>query len=398
MLGAWCRLTVASLPGRIATVVVFTALFMFGLVGAIKLEKDFKIEWFFPDDSYVTEFFELNDEYFSPGNTFRMYYNEVDVFREQARMNEVNAYLNFQDFIISGSVQDWWQDFQSDATPSQVEAQFWPQLRQWFQTGGAKRQRDVQWTDPRCNDPLSSLCDPSRGISHSRISARMAIQESGKRRYETYHTLREDLKDIFQDDTGMKVIPYTRSFMFWEEMGIIDVELARNLIIACSIIVLIIAVLIPVPRIGAAVALNIIASIVEVVGLAHWWGVTMNGIATIYFLICIGLAVDYSTHIAHAFRDSYGSSQERAIQAVDRIGASVFHAIFSTLLAVSVLSVSKSFVFEIFFKVLLLVTFVAGAHGIWLLPLVLALVGGSATKGGGTGKGAAKPTVASEED
>lgn len=59
-----------------------------------------------------------------------------------------------------------------------------------------------------------------------------------------------------------------------------------------------------------------------------------------------------------------------------RIGPSVFHAILSTLLALIALGTSNSFVFQSFFKSLLLVTLIAGAHGLWLLPVALAMVGG----------------------
>merc|ERR1712151_843803 len=72
--------------------------------------------------------------------------------------------------------------------------------------------------------------------------------------------------------------------------------------------------------------------------------------------------------------------QERAIQAMTRIGPSVFHALFSTILAVIVLSRSKTYVFEVFFKVLFLVTMIAGFKGLWLLPVVLSIVGGSKEK------------------
>jgi len=124
------------------------------------------------------------------------------------------------------------------------------------------------------------------------------------------------------------------------------------------------------------VAFMIVTAVIEVVGFAHYWGVTMNGVSTIYFLICAGLAVDYSAHIGHVFKDSTGVSEDRATDTLVRIGPSVFHAIFSTILAVLVLSFSKSFVFAIFFKVLFLVCVIAGTHGIWLLPVVLGIVGG----------------------
>merc|ERR1719247_1133840 len=123
------------------------------------------------------------------------------------------------------------------------------------------------------------------------------------------------------------------------------------------------------------VALTIILSIVELIGIMYFWGVTINGVSTIYIMICVGLAVDYSAHIAHCFKESLaGSSVDRAIEALTRIGPSVFHAVFSTALAVFVLFFSTSYIFRVFFKVLFVVTIVAGAHGLVLLPTLLALL------------------------
>lgn len=139
---------------------------------------------------------------------------------------------------------------------------------------------------------------------------------------------------------------------------------------------MIVMVLIPKPRIAGLVSANIGLAVIEVVGFAHWWGLTINGVLTIYILISVGLAVDYSVHIAHFFRDEVGTSEERAVQSLARIGPSVFQAIFSTILAVLVLSNSKSFVFYTFFQALFLVTTIAGAHGMLLLPVILGLAGG----------------------
>lgn len=133
--------------------------------------------------------------------------------------------------------------------------------------------------------------------------------------------------------------------------------------IAGGIVFIILCATIPKPRIALMVSLAICMSVLELIGF-------------IYLLICLGLAVDYSAHIGHIFNLSFGSATDRAWEAMTRIGPSVFHALFSTILAVLALSSSKSYVFEVFFKVLLLVTLIAGFKGLWLLPVVLSLVGG----------------------
>ena len=45
-------------------------------------------------------------------------------------------------------------------------------------------------------------------------------------------------------------------------------------------------------------------------------------------------------------------------------------------MAVLVIGFSKSFVFVVFFKAFFLVTVIAGAGGLWLLPCLLGLFGG----------------------
>jgi predicted RND superfamily exporter protein len=192
-----------------------------------------------------------------------------------------------------------------------------------------------------------------------------------------YNKLRLDLKEIFEDSTGLKAFPFTNDFLYWEENGTIDTELARNLIVAAGVVFIIVMTLIPRPRIALVVGAGIMMSMVELLGFMHWWGVTINGTSTIYLLICLGLAVDYSAHIAHVFNISEGSMESRSLEALSRIGPSVFHALTSTILAVIALGFSKSYVFVVFFKILFLATMIAGFKGLWLLPVVLSLVGGS---------------------
>ena len=129
--------------------------------------------------------------------------------------------------------------------------------------------------------------------------------------------------------------------MYWEEVGIIDVELQRNLIICGIVVIVMVFGLIPIPRIAFFVSLCIVFSVIDLVGMLHFWGVTISGVSTIYILISVGLAVDYSAHIAHMFVTSTGSANERAKKALTRIGPSVFNAIVSTLIAVLVISTSR---------------------------------------------------------
>jgi hypothetical protein len=229
-----------------------------------------------------------------------------------------------------------------------------------------------------CDGTPPPSCDPTKGITDARSGAQLKLSftQDGAARYEVLETLRRDVASIFGEGSDKQVFPFSNDFLYWEEMGVIDKELVRNLVICGGMILILICALIPRPRIALIVAGVIVVSIVEVVGMAHYWGVTVNGVATIYILICVGLAVDYAAHIAHAFKESSGTGQERSMKSLTRIGPSVFHALFSTIIAIVVIGFSKSYIFKVFFKIIFLVTIIAGSHGLWLLPALLSLVGG----------------------
>jgi multidrug efflux pump subunit AcrB len=212
-------------------------------------------------------------------------------------------------------------------------------------------------------------------VEEMRFQATLALEYTmtGQDRYTTLEAVRSDFADVFNG----QAFPYSFQFLYWEEVGIIDTELTRNLIMCGAVIFVIVGILIPQPRVAAFVILSILLSLVEVVGFRYWWGVTISGVSTIYILISVGLTVDYSAHIAHVYTHTTGSPSERAVGALARIGPCVFNAVTSTLLAVMVLSASQSYIFRTFFKALCLVCLIGGAHGLWLLPALLAVFGGT---------------------
>ena len=108
----------------------------------------------------------------------------------------------------------------------------------------------------------------------------------------------------------------------------------------------------------------------------HFWGIEIDTTSAVLLSVGLGLAVDYSAHIAHAFMAMPGKSKnDRIKHAVIEIGPAVFNGGFSTYLAFAILMFSQSFAFTIFFKVFFLVVVFGLYHGLVFLPVVLSVIG-----------------------
>ncbi len=97
------------------------------------------------------------------------------------------------------------------------------------------------------------------------------------------------------------------------------------------------------------VVLNIALVDLNLLALVWYWDLELNFVTVVNLILAIGLAVDYSAHIAHAYNftsadPSATTNRERRKSKVrstfTKIGSSVFHGAFSTFLAIVTISAS----------------------------------------------------------
>ena len=129
---------------------------------------------------------------------------------------------------------------------------------------------------------------------------------------------------------------------------------------------------------GSVYVLGTVAlSLVDLCGFMAAWDITIDVVSACNIIIAIGLCVDYSVHICHAFLTVSGTRKERAKVAIIDMGVAVLNGGFSTLLAFILLAGSDSHVFSVFFRIFLMVVIFGLFHGLILLPVVLSLIGPS---------------------
>ena len=70
--------------------------------------KDFKLEWFFPDSSYVNEFFSWNQEFFASGKPVTVYMRDINYFEAQSEMDILHTYMLETKFVDQNeAIEDW---------------------------------------------------------------------------------------------------------------------------------------------------------------------------------------------------------------------------------------------------------------------------------------------------
>ena len=137
----------------------------------------------------------------------------------------------------------------------------------------------------------------------------------------------------------------------------------------------------------ALVSLNVFWVDLFLMGVIHFWDLTLNPIVMINIVVSVGIAVDYSAHIAYAYLTQKVDEENeetntpekirkyKATMALRLMGSSVFHGGFSTFLAICVLSLGKTYVFKVFFRCWFGIILFGIANGFLILPVLLSFFG-----------------------
>jgi len=363
-----------------ALIILLTLVILgFSIWGNVLLRQEFNPIWFLPPDSYLAQWHKYNSIHFpSQGEKVTVFMENLDLPADLAKLDKIHEELKAQDDIIH-SIDSWYLDFKkymnehflsgSAGIPEDKidEDMFRKKLTQFlFGSVGSKHRLLLTY------DGEITCGEPAPPINMSMIQFTHRLMAGPKEQIPAMNRVKKILKDA---NFSSRVFPMCIGYASWETDEVISEELYRNILLA--ILSVFITTWILLFNFGASLQVLgcVVLTLVNVGGFIHFWGLTIDTVSCTNVIISIGLCVDYSAHIAHAFMSTEGTKDERVKAALADIGPAVFNGGFSTFLAFILLAGSRSHVFATFFKVFFLVVLFGLYNGLFVLPVALSFIG-----------------------
>ena len=291
---------------------------------------------------------------------------DADYFALRNEFAALTIAFQNSSYVLPGSVDSWYDAFRArtllagELTVPATSAAFFAAVHGFVNSAQGERFASsiVFNTD-------------NSSIQATRVGALFAASKGIKDEIDAMDAVRKVCDDV----PSMKAIAYTYPMLFWEGLRVVETEIIRNVGLAAACVFFVCwAVLKSLP--AAAIVLFVIAMIdVCLLGSMHIVGDAINMVTAINLLLAIGLCIDYSAHVVHAFLEAEGTRDERAATALNVIGLSVFNGGMSTFFATLTMFTAKSYIFQVFGRMFVLIVLWGLYFGIVVLPVLLSLIG-----------------------
>jgi len=369
---------IVKLPSKVTILCLTALLFGVSIWGNILLRQEFNPIWFLPPESFLAQWHKQNALNFpSQGEKVTVFMENLDLPADLLKLDKMHEDLAAETDIIV-SFDSWYLDFKKymnkyfltqEGLPEETltKEEFDSKLTQFlYGPFGARHRMLINFNEePECGTPAPAM-------NLSVVSFTHRLMDGPIEQIPAMNRVKQILADA---NFSSRVFPMCVGYASWETDEVISEELYRNIALALICVFLTTWLLLFNVWVSLQVMSCVFLTLVNVGGFIHFWGLTIDTVSCTMLIIAIGLCVDYSAHIAHAFMSSTGSRNERVQAALSDIGPAVLNGGFSTFLAFVLLAGSRSHVFSVFFKVFFLVVIFGLFNGLLFLPVMLSFIG-----------------------
>ena len=119
------------------------------------------------------------------------------------------------------------------------------------------------------------------------------------------------IEEIVKNSNISGAFSHVEVYAAWETDQIIGYELWRNIGLAMLCVFVVTLILLANIPVCLLVLMIVVFTLTNIIGFLHFWDITIDIISCINLVLAIGLCVDYSVHIGHAFLIAKGKIRKR---------------------------------------------------------------------------------------
>ncbi|XDV26333.1 hypothetical protein PO909_030079, partial [Leuciscus waleckii] len=362
------------------------------IYGCFQMQEGLDLKHLAADGSYVGSYYDKEDEFFSafgPNVMLVIKDEDFQYWNQTARKSLDLCLENFQNLTVADSgispiswLSVYMQFGLSAGLNLDNETQFKSHLTAFLNLSGFSQ--DVNFSNNQIH--------ASRMFIQT-VNIRTAIEEKNM-----LDAFRETAEKCGKLQTPVGLIVYHPAFIYFDQYAVIITNTIQNLAVATCVMLVISLLLIPNPLCSLWVTFAIASVIVGVAGFMALWDVSLDSVSMINLVICIGFSVDFSAHISYAYVSSEKSSaNEKAMDAVTKLGYPIIQGAMSTVAGVVVLAAAESYIFRTFFKIMFLVILFGAVHGIIFIPVFLTFLSACSNSHERNQENLPEPTDTSEQ-
>jgi len=362
---------------KLLALLVTVTLLAFGAWGWSGMKQKFDPILLLPSESYLRDWVRVQQKFYPDNGWSAHLYSAELSHKDLANVDKLTVDLETltKDGRTLRVVNSWWtklKEFAEETTNHTSWHQFaneddFPVILSdfLFSSHGTQYKPNFKFEgELRCNQKAPKITATKFEVAYyhfdgpeSHIPARAAVSR------------------VIESANSPYTFSHSKVYAAWETDEIIGHELWRNVGLAMICVFVVTMLLLCNIQICLMVIMIVVFTLTDIIGFLHFWHITIDIISCVNIVLAIGLCVDYSVHIGHAFMVAKGTRQEKAVQAISSIGPAVFNGGFTTFLALVLCSFSSSHVFITFFKVFALTVVFGLFHGLIMFPVVLSLLG-----------------------